>query len=376
MRARIVIIGTGTTGLCLALELARRTNPLTEPVLLISAGEPESTELELCRYELEGEGLHLEARHGLRFWSGLWAATGREAGWNSCGLAYERAREEDPPAWKRLLELGAAVRRESGFVFDEDAGTLSTAKAFACLVALAREAGAIVRTGEVAEELIIEAGKITGVKTSSGLISTEEVVLAGFAAASLAPSGPPVLNQKLWTEFGYEASEGEALVGEATSGEREAETPRATGGLGMEAMATAFESHFDQEEPSSSEVRAQVSGSLVASPEQGGRLWVGGHKQGEADAGALAQRVLGSARLKGQRTRSSWLSTDESPVIGPLPEAGGAWIACAFGENTSLFAPACAEGLAERILKGESGWFSRQDCDPRRASLSWLNRAR
>ena len=374
MRARIVIIGTGTTGLCLALELARRTNPLTEPVLLISAGGLNPQELELCRHDLEGEGLALEARHGLRFWSGLWAATGRDPGWNSCGLAYEEVREEDAPAWKKLLDLGASVRREKDCVFDEDAGTLSTAKALTCLEALAREAGAVVRTGDVAQELIVEAGKVTGVKTSSGLIKTAEVVLAGARAATIAPGGPPVLDERSWTELGYETSGGEALVEETTSGEREIGDLFATNALGRQAAAAAFEDHFEQEEPSSSEVRAQVSGSSVAAPEQDGRLWVGGPKQAEVDA--LAQRVLGSALLKEQRTRSTWLAADERPVIGPLPATEGAWIACAFGENTSLYAPACAEALAGRVLKGETGWFRGGDYDPRRASLSWSNRAR
>ena len=372
MRARIVIIGTGTTGLCLALELARRTNPLREPVLLISGGESESTELELCGHDLERNRMALEARHGLRFWGGLWAATGRDPGWNSCGLAYKKAWEGDPLAWKRFLELGASVRREPGEFIDEDAGTLSTAKALTCLEALAREAGAVVRLGEVAEELIIEEGRIAGVKTSSGRISTSEIVLAGMRGASLAPDGPPVLNQTRWTEFGYEVDE--ALAEEAR--EREPEDLFSTNRLGPEAAAGAFEAHFEQEGPSSSEIMAQVSGNLVASPEQGGELWVRGPEQVEGEAAALAERALGCVRLMGQRTHCSWLANDERPVIGPIPTLEGAWIACGFGGQAGLFAPACAEGLAERILKGEGGWFGGQNYDPGRASLSWSNRAR
>ena len=374
MHARIVIIGTGTTGLCLALELARRTNPLKEPVLLLSAGGSEFTGLELCRHDLEDGSMALEARHGLRFWSGLWAATGRDSGWNSCGLVYEKALEGDPPAWKRLLELGASVRREAGELFDEDAGTLSTAKAVTCLEALAREAGAVVRLGEVAEELIVETGKITGVKTSGGLISTSEVVLVGTRGAAFVPGGPPALNEKQWAEFGYEANE--TLPGETGSGAREPEDLFATNELGPEAAAGAFEAHFEQEEPISSELRALVSGDFVASPEPEGRLWVRGTEQAEAERGVLAERSLGSARLMAQRTHSSWLAEDKRPVIGPIPSVEGAWLACGFGEDVSLFAPACAEGLAERILKGESSWFNGINCDPRRASLSWLNRAR
>ncbi len=374
MRARIVIIGTGTTGLCLALELARRTNPLREPVLLISGGESASTELELCGHDLEGKGLALEARHGLRFWSGLWASTGRDPGWNSCGLLHKELWEDDPPARKRLLDLGASVRREAGDVIDEDAGTLLTAKAATCLEALAREAGAVVRTGEVALELVTDKGKITGVKTSGGLVSTSEVVLAGMRGATLVPGGPPALNRKEWTEFGYEVNE--ALAGEATGRETEREDLFATNQLGVQAAASAFESHFEQEDPASSDVRARVSGDLVASPEPNGELWVRGLEQAEEEAAALAEEMLGSVWLKEQRTRSSWLADDERPVIGRVPSLEGAWMACGFGGQAGLLAPACAEWLAEQIMKGQSGWFSARDCDPARSSLSWPNRAR
>ena len=375
MRARIVIIGNGTTGLCLALELARRMNPLSDPVLLVSAGEEAPCEVELCRYDLEAEGLSLEARHGLRFWAGLWSSTGRDPGWNPCGLTHEALSAERPLSLERLRELGALVRFEGGRVFDEDAGTLNTKRAAASLEALAREAGAIVRTGDAAEALVVEQGKVVGVKTSGGLISTDEVVLAGVKAAAVAPGGAPVLTEKVWTEFAYEGEEERSSQDELADGGQALDDLFATNELGPEAAAAAFESHFEQGEPGSSEVRAQISGGLVASPEQSGRLWVGGPGQAEPAAEELAQRTLGTAQLKDQRERGAWSATDERPILGRLPFTEGAWIACAFGERESLFAPACAEHLSERILTGESGWFSGGACDPNRAAVSWSSRA-
>lgn len=376
MRARIVIIGTGTTGLCLALELARRTNPLRDPVLLLSAGELASSEVELCRYDLEEEDLSLEARHGLRFWGGLWSATGRDPGWNPCGLSYERVSVGEPAALKRLQELGTSVRVEGGRVSDEDAGTLCTMKAAATLEALAREAGAIVRTGETAEELVVEDGRVIGVKTSRGMISTEGVVLAGASAAAVAPLGAPMLSERMWTEFAYDEEEGGSAEEDITGEDRGLDDLFAMNELNPEKAAAVFESHFEQEGPSGSDVSAQISGGLVASPEQSGRLWVGGFEQDEPAAEGLAQRMLGAARLSSQRSRCAWSTADERPIVGPLPSIRQAWIACAFGEKASLFAPACAESLSDLILAGESGWFSGGVCDPSRAAVSWSSRAR
>ena len=376
MRARIVIIGTGTTGLCLALELARRTNPLSDPVLLVSAGETAPAELELCRYDLEVEALSLEARHGLRFWAGLWSATGRDPGWNPCGLTYAEVSTEGPPALKRMRELGASVHLEGGRVSDEDAGTLCTKKAAGSLEALAREAGAIVRKGEIAEGLVVEGGRVVGVKTSSGTISAGEVVLAGASAAALAPDGAPALSEKVWTEFAYDG-EGRDCAEEGASGEELGlEDLFTTNDLNPEAAAAVFESHFEQESPSGSEVRAQASGDLVASPEQGGRLWVGGFEQSESAAEELARRTLGAANSSSRRSHGLWSTADERPIVGPLPSIEGVWIGCAFGEKTSLLAPACAESLSDLILAGESGWFNGGVCDPSRAAVSWSSRAR
>ena len=81
-----------------------------------------------------------------------------------------------------MRELGAAVRREGETIVDEEAGTLCLDQARRCLEALAREAGAVVRLGDRAMELRVDAGKVIGLRTSGGEIDCTTVVLVGESA--------------------------------------------------------------------------------------------------------------------------------------------------------------------------------------------------
>ena len=366
MRAHLVVIGSGITGLCLALEAARRTDALSRPVVLLAGDEDEPTGLELCRHDLEG-GLALEARHGVRFWSSFWQSTGRDPGWNACGALVDVGAEA-PSGWARARELGAAVRREGEALVDEEAGTLCLEKARRCLEALAREAGAIVRLGERVTELRVEAGEVLGLRTTGGTIDCNTVAIVGESAINLTPGGPPPLTQKTWRERGF---------GDEAADERNARAPESkpsdlfgSDELGREFAASAFEERFEAEEPPRSEVRASVRGAVVASPDQHGQLWVGGVDCEGEQAALLAGEVLGEAASGEERTRPIWEPRDAAPIVGPVSTCQGVWLACGFGASASLFAPACAEGLATRILGGSGGWFDGPEFDPSRASLS------
>jgi len=371
MRARLVIIGSGTTGLCLAHEAARRTDPLSEPVLLLAGTETTRPGLELCRYELDSVELALEARHGLRFWSGLRARTGRDPGWNPCGAVVEINGAEELPGWGRLKELGAKIRRDGDKVFDDEAGTLEGERARACLEALAREAGAVLRLREQALRVRAEPGSPLVVETTRGEVSAQSVVLAGAGAVSLTPGGAPELVDQTWRERSYGGEE-----------EREDEEGGAeeeplvldflpSGELDPSAVADAFEERFGGHELGSAGVRARVSADLVAAPERGGRLWVGGAGEPSREAGELAARALGEVSLGEERERALWSGPDGAPIIGAVPGQEGVWLACGFGASAGLFAPACAEGLASRVLEGTSGWFSQPRYDSTRSAVSW-----
>ena len=371
MRARLVIIGSGTTGLCLAHEAARRTDPLSTPVLLLAGAELTSPRLELCRHDLDSEELALEVRHGLRFWSGLQARTGRDPGWNPCGAVIEAPVVDELSCWERLSELGAGVRREGDKVFDDDAGTLDAERARSCLEALAREAGAVVRVGERALSVRVASDGTHLIETSAGEVVAEDVVIAGAGACSLTPGGAPSLIRRTWKERAFGGERGrdegrgdldeEPLVLEFLP----------SGELDAGSVQGAFEERFGAEEPEVEGPRARVQGDLVAAPERGGRLWVGGAEDSNGDQGALAARAIGDVVAGEERERALWEGPDGAPIIGAVPGCEGVWLACGFGAKANLLAPACAETLSSMVLDGAGSWFARERFRPARASLSW-----
>ena len=371
MRARLVIIGSGTTGLCLALEAARRTDPLSAPILLLAGSETTTPRLELCRHDLDSADLALEARHGIRFWSGLQARTGRESGWNPCGALVEVNAEDELCGWRRLHELGVNVRRDGEKVFDDDAGTLEGGRARACLEALAREAGAVVRTGERALSVHAEPASPLVVETTAGEVHAEAVVLAGAGANSLTPGGAPELVCQTWRERSYGGEEEGAKERAGTEEEPLVLDFLPSGELDASAVAEVFQERFGGPESGRAGARARVSGELVAAPESGGRLWVGGLGEAPGDAASLAARALGETSLGEERERKVWEGPDGAPIVGAVPGREGVWLACGFGSSAGLYAPACAEGLALRILEGTSGWFSQPLYDATRPSVSW-----
>jgi len=376
MYARLVVIGTGTTGLCLALEAARRTDPLSAPVVLLEGSQTTRPGLELCRHDLDGRGLALEARHGLRFWSGLRARTGRDPGWNPCGAVVELTGGGSPPGWARLRELGVSVRREGERIFDDDAGTLDGERARTCIEALAREAGAVVRKGEEVQEVRAEAGSPLEIRTSGGEFTCEDVVLAGAGASVFAPGGAPELLAKAWTEISH-------------GGEKEICPPQETadtaplvmdflpsGELDLASVTDAFDDRFGEIEPGRAEVRGRVQGDLVAAPERGGRLWVGSVDYDANRAEDLAARAIGESSPGEERARTLWEGGDGSPIVGRMPDCEGVWLACGFGASADLLAPACAEGLATRVLEETGGWFEGSSYDPARSTVNWPSRSR
>ena len=144
-----------------------------------------------------------------------------------------------------------------------------------------------------------------------------------------------------------------------------------SGELDAGAVAEAFAERFGGPEPGRAGVRARVRADLVAAPESGGRLWVGGAGEPTGDAQALAARAIGEVSLGDERERALWEGPDGAPIIGAVPGREGVWLACGFGTSPGLLAPACAEGLASRILEGASGWFSQPRYDATRPSVNW-----
>ena len=106
------------------------------------------------------------------------------------------------------------------------------------------------------------------------------------------------------------------------------------------------------------------------SARRGGRRAVWGR------GGRLGRRGGGGCRGGGGGTGAVWGGGGGSRVVGRVPGCEGVWRACGFGAKAGLVAPACAEGLATRILGQGGGWFDDPACDPARSAISWQSRSR
>jgi glycine/D-amino acid oxidase-like deaminating enzyme len=233
----------------------------------------------------------------------------------------------------------------------------------------------VVRKKGEAQELHIEGGGLLKVRASGEDVTCDAVVLAGAGAIALTPGGAPELLARTWTERSYG---GETTGSEAAQVDAE---PAAldflpSGELDPASMANAFEERFAEAEPGRVSVRARVQGGMVAAPEREGRLWVGGVNYDAESAALLAARALGESSPGEERTRTLWEGGDGSPVVGRVPGCEGVWVACGFGASAGLFAPACAEGVAMRVLEETSGWFGERSCDPARPAVNWPSRSR
>ncbi len=213
VKAHIVIAGGGVLGLSVALHAARKFDSLTEPVLLLDkgglgAGSSIRSGAVLSANSKAREYVGM-ARDSLRTYRDLGRMTGRTVGFRNTGvlsifgpaqqkeieelrrdMAMQRSIgvniKEVGPAEIRLLAPGAVVADGTVGAYEPDAGIVDPRQTLEVFSTLARSAGATVRMGSEIQELIVEDGRVAGVRTSRGEIRTQCVVLtAGPWTASL-----------------------------------------------------------------------------------------------------------------------------------------------------------------------------------------------
>ena len=141
-------------------------------------------------------------RDSLKYYTALIRNTGRSVGFTACGVLtvagprqLELATEIDEAIEMqraigidvrrvgaeeiRLLVPGAKVEEGAVGAYEPDAGIVDPMRTLQCFSTLARSSGATVRMGgSEVTDLIIESGRVVGVKTPRGDIRTERVVLS------------------------------------------------------------------------------------------------------------------------------------------------------------------------------------------------------
>ena len=199
--------------------------------------------------------------------------------------------------------------------------------------ALARRHGAVVATSREARALVVEGGRVRGVRTAAGLLAAPRVAVATGADAGpllasvgvRVPLRPTV--RRLW--FTHP----------------------------LPALPRDLPLVLDLDHPFY--FRPESGGALLslAEVEEGGRA----EKAAPADGSLpdrLAERamnrcpLLGEARLlrgwSGHRT----LTPDDRPVLGETAEAAGLWLAVGFGGHGITHGPSLCLALAEEMVLG------------------------
>jgi sarcosine oxidase subunit beta len=213
MRVDTLIVGGGVMGAAIALERARATDPISQPVLLLErrspgAGSSGRSGAILRQFYSDAELISM-ARESLAAYATFELRTGRAIGFTRCGVLtiagpgapqtlplLERNLERMRACGAEVEALDARGMRElvPGIEVDErargawepTAGFVDPQLTVDAFVATARDAGATVRCGVEVLELVVENGRVRRAHTSDGEIECERVVVA---AGSL-PSPP------------------------------------------------------------------------------------------------------------------------------------------------------------------------------------------
>ena len=206
MKSRIVIAGGGVLGLSVALHCARKAGSDSSAVVLLDrghlgAGSSLRSGAVIRQYDTNRVLAGMK-RDSLKYYQALIRNTGRSVGFSASGVLTiagpnqpELAKELDEAVEMQraigidvkrvgaeeisLLVPGAKVENGTVGAFEPDAGIVDPMRTLECFATLARSSGATVRMGgSEVTDLIIESGRVVGVKTPRGEIRTDRVVLS------------------------------------------------------------------------------------------------------------------------------------------------------------------------------------------------------
>jgi glycine/D-amino acid oxidase-like deaminating enzyme len=203
MRAHVVVVGGGVMGTSIALELARRLDPIEQPVLLLerrelAAGSSGRSGAILRQHYAQPEVASM-ARDSLRVWAGFQRSTGYDIGFLRTGVVTlarepadcERVRRNvemlrsigvdtrlmDGDELKRLVR-GISFASDAVAAYEPDGGCVDPRRTVEAFASLARYRGATVRIGVEVTDFVVRDGRLAGVETTDGAVQCELAVVA------------------------------------------------------------------------------------------------------------------------------------------------------------------------------------------------------
>ncbi|MFT5048663.1 MAG: sarcosine oxidase subunit beta [Chlamydiales bacterium] len=414
MKAKILVVGGGAMGTCIALHAATRCDPLKEPVILIEKdrlGAGSSGRSNAIIHQGYGDRqLAGMARDALKVYAGLEQNTGRSVGYRRTGVLLfagpndTAARAELEANIEMQSSIGIDVRRveaeeirgivpgievEDGTLgaFEPDGGFVDSARTIQAFATLARDRGAATRIGVKNPTILVENGRAIGVETSAGTFYAPMIVLATgpwtpFILRDFNIDLPlrVVRTQQHFIRMPIPSRDDEDEATFDSSDSSEFETRFVPDPL--DRMPVAHPVLYDLQkglsircEPSEARTRITRLGFKqlpdVSDPEQLDR---------EVDPEFIRwARQSASSRLPVYETmpdvgsQAAWitLTPDERPIVGPVKEMPGLYVATGFSGNDFQLAPSIGEGMAQMLMDEPVSAF-----DPEFFSLERFQQAR
>lgn len=396
MKSKILVIGGGVVGVSIAHRLAQRTDPMKEPVTLLErdqiGGGPSGRFSAILSTAGYSDDVALLAKESVRAYSRFEATSGRSLGFRRTGvltLAGPDQKAEQAELRRNaeqlqgigvsveILESNEIADRASGVdvaagtigMWEPDCGVLDPTATIEGLASLARSYGAITRLGVEVKELIIEDGRVRGVRTNEGDFTADKVIIAAgpWSKKLLEPYGVDLSIRTRLSETVFFAMPGEEspTSDEVLDASREtmsfdieedpfeltASTEIASGGhpaivdleyefvcRGESAMARAWVERLPK---ATSEVKEFESAPTEVSTET--RKWA--HQ-------VLAKRMPEYSERDeiGVQTGVRAGTPDEAPLVGPVPGIEGLFVATAFDGCDYTLAPGVGEVVAQMVM--------------------------
>ncbi len=412
MRAHVVIVGGGVMGTAIAMYLARRCDPIEQPVLLLQrrdlgSGSSGRSGAILPQFYADSE-LASMARDSLRVWAGFQASTGYSVGFRRSGVLTlagpddleNREKVSRVVAMLRsigveaeLLDASEVKRIAPGLsvadgtltAYEPGGGFVEPMQVLQSFAAVARYHGATTRLGTEVMGFVVRDGRVVAVETVEGTIETSSVVVA---------AGP--WTRRLLEQVGIDLPLKVVrplqhfLATPSIAGRRASAAPAPP-----DAASTVLDTALRP--LSSPESQALVAHPVLLDLEHGyyarcqpeqARTRIGGidysHCQELADPDLMDEAVDPAfgrwARAAIERRVPAYreqpdagglaalytLTPDSQAVIGPLPGIAGMWVVSGFSGHGFKLAPSIGEGVARMVLGGPPGTFDAEFFDPMR----------
>ncbi|MCP3914819.1 MAG: FAD-binding oxidoreductase [bacterium] len=391
MKAKILIVGGGAMGTCIALHAASRCDPLREPVILIERNQLGSGSSgrvgAIVHQGYSDRAMAGMARDALKVYAGMKSNTGRPVGYRRTGVLTLAGKKGSAAA--QQLELDTAMQGSIGIdvravgaeeirqiapgievaddafgSYEPDGGFVDPGRTIEAFAVLARNRGAVTRIGVKNPTILVEDGRAVGVETSAGTFHAPNVVLATgpWTPAILKSLGVElplsvVRTQETFVRMPEVLVEDEDPAHEGESADFETRFIPDP----LDAMPVAHPVVFDMEqrihvrcEPKERRSRVGRIGfdgleEVPVPPAQDDVVDPAFQAEMRSALGARLPVYKDLEELGGQ---SGWvtLTPDQRPIVGPVEQIPGLYVVTGFSGNDFQLAPSIGEGVAQMIL--------------------------